>query len=435
MIKAIQFVLKSAFLKNMRHIVTGSLAAQVALLLAVPVLTSLFDPKAFGHFAAVVAASSILVTFSSLRLDILIPHARRQASVVSFLQACCVGPVVVSFLLLIVGLLISVFYTGNSSAFSQPTTLSVLVFIPLSAIGIAFMTSMRSLAVRLEKYRLIGGVQVLRVAILLLVTIALGLLGFTDYGIGLILGQLCGDLAFGFTIWIGCSARLKKRLFVLKISRIIQAIRLEAVAVKTLGFTQVIAILYDRSPPLVILAAFGPIEAGFYALAVRIAQAPVTLIAKAVDDVFRQRITRLIHKGDSIHFLMWRGLALTVGISVIPLVLAIFLSPKLVGPLFGVEWTDAVFTINVMLFISIFGFTSKAFDKVPIILEHYKFLSGWHLGRMAVELSAAIFAIYGLISYQEWLIFIGAGRSLMYLVKIVAGFFFAYQLRDSNSAL
>jgi O-antigen/teichoic acid export membrane protein len=294
--------------------------------------------------------------------------------------------------------------------------------IPLAATGVAGMAAMRGLAVRQGWFSRIGMLQVIRALILIVASFAMGFMGLVEFGIGLIAGQALGDLVFAVMLWRELAPRNKSRLLTLHPRKMLESIQREASAVKTLSLTQAMAILYERSPPLVILSAFGPVEAGFYALAVRIAQAPATLVASAFDDVFRQRAARIWAQGKRFTQLMRYGIALTLAMSVVPMGLAMLATPFVVEPVFGHEWGGAATTLIVMLGVSIFSFNSKSFDKVPIMLKAHRFIFAWHSMRLSLEVSAGTLAILGVIDYDTWLLFVAVGRSVLYAIKLVACF-------------
>jgi O-antigen/teichoic acid export membrane protein len=415
--------LHRTFLKNVGQVAAGTLVAQIGMVFAAPLLTAVFPPEAFGAFAVVVAVSSIIVTFSSLRLDVLIPFARTQADVAAFIQVVVLGPFVIAVLVATM-----LFFLPSSVVFwlgldGQVFDTSFLVL--FAAIGISCMAAMRGLAVRQGKFSMIGSAQVVRVLFLIAGSYCIGIYGWTDFGFGLIVGQVLGDLVFGLIVWFSLSPNFKNRLLTLRPTLILQSIRAEASAVKTLSATQAMAILYERSPPLIIFTAFGPVEAGFYALAVRISQAPLTLVSSAFDDVFRQRAAKLWSQGLRFTKMMRNGLIFTLITSILPIGLAITLTPILMEPVFGHVWAEASDTLVVMLIVAFFAFNSKSFDKVPIMLKAYRFIMAWHLTRFLLELVLGLMAIGGLLDYHEWLVLVAVGRSALYAIKLIAGFVLA----------
>ena len=424
MLGSFKSLFKSGFLNDMGQVASGTLLAQIAMVVSAPFLTAVFPPAAFGAFAAVVAITSILVTFASLRLDVLIPFARRQSDVAAFIQIVILGPLAASVLM--VGLL-ALMPEKVAAFIGIDTSFKVIAFlVPLVAAGVAGMAAMRGLAVRQGQFSLIGILQVVRVLVLIVASLAMGAVGLVEFGVGLIVGQALGDLVFALMLWRSLARRNKSRFLSLKFQRIFQAIHIEASAVKTLSLTQAMAILYERSPPLVILLAFGPVEAGFYALAARIAQAPASLVASAFDDVFRQRAARIWSQGRRFTKLMLSGITLTLTVSVIPIALVIFATPYLMEPVFGPEWSGAITTLVVMFGLTIFSFNSKAFDKVPIMLKAHRFIFTWHSARLILELGVGLLAFVGYIDYHIWLVIVAVGRAVLYSIKIGAGFYLAW---------
>ena len=430
--RALKSLLQSGFIMNIGQVASGTLVAQIAMVVSAPFLTAVFPPAAFGAFAAVVAISNVLVTFASMRCDVLIPFARRQSDVAAFIQIVVLGPLMVSILL--VALVALLPDEASSTIGGDPFFRDSTFLVPLVAVGVASMAAMRGLAVRQGHFSRIGLLQVIRVLVLIGTSFVMGFIGLTALGVGLIAGQVIGDLVFAVFLWFALDRRHRARLLTVHPRRILRSIRTEASTVKTLSSTQAMAILYERSPPLVILTAFGPVEAGFYALAVRIAQAPATLVASAFDDVFRQRAARIWSQGKRFTQLMRDGIVLTLAVSVMPLGLGMLVAPSLMEPLFGQEWADAATTLVVMLGVAIFAFNSKSFDKVPIMLKAHRFIFAWHSARLILELGAGLLAFRGYLDYQEWLMVVAIGRSVLYSIKIGTAFYLARTVPLSSEA-
>lgn len=423
MLRSIKFLFNSGFIKSMNQVASGTLVAQITMVFSAPLLTAIFPPSSFGAFAMVVAAANILVTFASLRVDVLVPFARTQSDLADFVQIAVLGPLMAA----IVCTVMFVMLPPSVRAMFGPISLgdSLVGLIPVVASGIACMAAMRSLAVRQGMFALIGKAQIIRVLALVFASYSLGVLGWTGVGAGLSVGQALGDLLFALLIWHNISPRCKLRLLTVRPARIWASIQSEARAIKLLSSTQAIAILYERGPPLVILIAFGPTEVGYYVLAAQIAQAPTVLLASAFDDVFRQRASKLLSRGESLTAMMRDGLTFTLAVSVLPLSAVILLVPKFVEPVFGSNWVGATQTIIITMSVSIFAFNSSAFDKVPIMLQAHKFIFNWHLARFLLEFVAGVIAIDGVIDYPTWLLITAIGRAILYAVKLNASFVLA----------
>ncbi|HYD68485.1 hypothetical protein, partial [Azospirillum sp.] len=70
------------FLRNLGTVVTGTLAAQAAALAAVPLLTRLYDPAAFGAFGLITALAGIAATVATGRweLAVVLPERDEDAA-------------------------------------------------------------------------------------------------------------------------------------------------------------------------------------------------------------------------------------------------------------------------------------------------------------------------------------------------------------------
>ena len=415
-----QKVTQSRFLRDMRLVGTGTLLAQIAMIVVSPLLPRLFSPEDFGIFAVVVAIASILTTFSSLRLDVLIPFSRSRTTAVAFTQFVVLVAAACAVLITIALL---VFRTSLAPWIGvDPSAPYTVLLLPAMIVVLAGMAAVRGLAVRGSAFRAIGRAQIVRVLMLIAVSLALGYSGLVAAtGAGLIIGQLTGDLFFTLWLLLVLPRPLVMMLLRIRLGRIARAIKTQKSAVAALSTTQMMAVVYERAPIFAITAAYGPIYAGFYALAARVAGGPASLVASAFDDVFRQRASKSWNAGKRFDGLIRRGLVLTLALSAVPALLLIVAMPNIIVPIFGPDWADATYTMVLMFAVALFGFNSKAFDKTSIILEAHRFIYVWHSARMTLEVCAAALALANLCSYEVYLAIVATGRAALYVAKLVVG--------------
>ena len=156
------------FFKNLGHLIGGSAIAQLLMIAAAPFLASVYSPKQFGIYAGYFALSSILVSFSSLRLDVLIPFVGSLKKMTAFLQACLIGPLIICIFFLSLSLCTPVdlieFLGMDGSQTKKALMVSVM------CLSIAGMISIKSLAVRLGKFNIIGKAQIMRIACIIVVS-------------------------------------------------------------------------------------------------------------------------------------------------------------------------------------------------------------------------------------------------------------------------
>jgi O-antigen/teichoic acid export membrane protein len=403
----------SPFLRDVGFLTSGVFIAQLVALLASPVLTRLFGPEEFGVFSLVLAAAGIVSVFATLRLENIIPALRRPAAALHLLQILILVSFAVSLLTL---LAVALFRAPIAAFFSLPPQGAGLLFLlPPIISTFALYSGLRSWLIRKGLFAPIGRAQVPRAVANLAVSILLGLAEpFARIpGLALAVGQAAGDL-----IYAGALARQLRRRdirFLMRphARRIAVTLRANKAMVGTLVSSQALAAIYGRLPIIVIASAFGPTQAGWYALGERIVGAPSALVAGSIGEVYRQRAAVAHRTGRPFDDLMRRVLLMTLGLSVAPFTLAMILTPYFIGPVFGQAWEAADFTVVVLLFGALIGFNSMPVDKAAIITGASGFILAWHALRFSLEAVGAILALLGWIGYETYLVFVVAGRSIL----------------------
>lgn len=417
-------VLQSGFLLDAGRLASGTLFAQLVLLAISPILTRVFSPADFGFFSLVMASTAMIAVFSTLRLETIIPTLRYSADALRMLQV-----------MLLLSLLVAVVTAGFVALFRPQLELALsispgdggtLYFAPFLIVAFAFYAGLRAWCVRRGAFASVAKAQISRALVLAASWLSFGLSGlFHAPGAALAAGQAIGDFIFGGALFRALSNREIQVLKTPRLSRIRSTLNDHARLLWALVSSQSISVVHTRLPILAIATAYGPVHAGFYALAERVVGAPSALISTAIGDVFRQRAAKTWHAGKSFDQLMLRILMLTLAISVVPFTIAIFLAPAYTGIVFGEDWHDAGYTMAVLLFGALVAFNSNPLDKAPIIVGAHRYMVIWHGLRLAAELAAAACAVLGWLSYELYLLASVGARCVLYAVDTAACFMFA----------
>ena len=403
----------SRFVRDTGSLATGVVVAQLIGLAISPVLTRLFTPADFGVYSLVVSMSSIAGVFATLRLESIIPAVKSGTDAMRLMQlmfglSCLTGLVALP--------LIVIFAKPLAQALSLPVAgEATLYLVPVLLVALAFFSGIRAWCIRHGRFEAVSRGQIARAVCAALVWLGLGWTGLAQGpGLALSAGQGAADLVFSGVLYQSLTRREWRTLISPRWGRIRTALKRNANMVRTLVSSQAIAALYSRMPIIVIAAVFGPTQAGFYALAERVVGAPAALIANTIGDVYRQRAANAHRDGLPFDGLMRQVLVLTLALSVVPFVVAMALTPKYFGAVFGQQWQPAAFTMTVMLFGALVAFNSTPIDKAAIIVGASGYILTWHILRLVIEIAAAICACMGVIGYETYLIAIVAGRMGLY---------------------
>ena len=412
-------MLASRFLADARHLVTGTLFGQLIGLGASPILTRIFSPNDFGIFSTLFAAAMFMAAFGALRLEDLIPAlpvSLEALRLVQFIIALSVAnAVLVLFVILFLGddlaPLLSIPESGTA----------VLLMLPVLIIAFGTYSGVRAWAVRQARYADVGRAQIFRAVIMVGVPIVIGITGLVRLpGCTLALGQALGFFAFVGLLLQGFNERELRILATPSWRKIKYALNANAGLVRATALAQIIAAVHGRLTILVIASVYGTTEAGFYALAERIADAPATLISRAIGDVYRQRAAKAHREGKSFLSLFRNVAILAFVLSATAYSTAYLIVPPHMGLIFGSGWDNSAFTMSVLLISTGFSFWTTALDNTAIIVGARGYIVLWQSLRLAIEGGAALAAMSGALSYETYLVWLVVGRVLLFVSDIVA---------------
>lgn len=322
------------FLISASTLMSGTVLAQALTFALSFVLTRLYSPAEFGHYAIFVGCAAVLAAASTGALDRVIVlgrtdrEARRAASAVLALSSAAAALVSVCGLILVVA----------SPAKVVPLTgLDLALFVPLfmlcyAGAQIFTFSSLRHhrtrglAAFKVGQSVVMGGVQVL----------AAGFKGAP----GLALGSIAG----WFVLMV---AGLRWRLSVGHLRADFRPRAIKAVICRHWRYpryvmpNEALDNLSNQAPVFLIGAFLSLSTAGHYGLAIMILSAPAAVMGQAVGQAFLQYMSR---HGDDPHALrstmyrIWLGMAL---VGCVPFGLIAAFGPSLFGMAFGHNWIEA----------------------------------------------------------------------------------------------
>lgn len=271
-----------AFRKNVFTLMAGTSVAQALPIAISPILTRIYTPDDFGIFAVYLALASIIAVIVSGRYELAIMLPHKDDDAFQIMVFAMIITVVMSLSLL---LLVIIFNYEFASAIQHPEIAPFLYFLPFSVFISGLSQSLNFWHNRHKRYNNIAINRVAQGS-----GTASGQLGFAsvNQSVGLIAGQIFGQFLglIYFAKSYGSKDHTKYRVDVLKI---------RALAIRYRKFpwidgpTQLINIIANQAPNILLSTLFSASSAGFYYLTQRVLQAPITFISGSVLDVFKQR--------------------------------------------------------------------------------------------------------------------------------------------------
>lgn len=329
-------MLEGRILRSVSTLAGGTAGAQVITLLLLPVLTRIFTPEDFSVLAAYMAIFSLFSVVACLRLEIAIPLPADEDEAVNLLAASIAMAMLTALML---ATILSVAKTAGWHFGNSSSRIEQFYWIVPVSVGVgATYSALLFWATRKKRFRSIATTRLVQTSGGGLSQIMLGWIGIAP--LGLLLGHLIMNV-----------------LGVLKLG--IEALKLDLKALKRASVPGVREAVssYRRLPqystvesfansgsvqiPVLIVAtlAIGP-EAGFILLASRAVGTPVTLIGKAVSQVYLSEAPSA-HRSGELTQLSYKLVMFLSILGVAPLVLLGIIAPFLFSFFFGDQWARA----------------------------------------------------------------------------------------------
>jgi len=323
---------------------TGSIFAQVVLLLSSPVLTRLFGFADFGALANYNAWVSILALLGGLRYEHAIIVARDDESTRRIILLAVALTLASSGIYAVIAAVIH----------SRPTEwgylrdiLGIVLLIPVGVLVANLSSILVQLSVRaglFQRLAIIAGVQAI---VGVTIQITLGMLGVDN---GLIIGTLIGSVLYGvilagLLLRDGAFAGLRAVLTASNLRKTAweyssfprYALGADALGLVTLSFT-----------PVLISAFFNPALAGVFAFSIRVVRLPMLVISTAIAGVLRKEGIDQLRRTGSIYSL-YRSIVIgLLAVGLVPCIVMLLFGPEIFGVVFGAEWSEAGRVVQIL---------------------------------------------------------------------------------------
>ena len=365
---------KSAYARNVLTLMTGTSLAQAIPIAISPILTRLYSPEEFGRFAlymAVAMIASVLVT-GRYELAILLPRQDRDALHITALA------VALSIAISAVLLVIVIFLAQPLAALLGDAALAPwLYWVPASTLLLGVYQSLNYWSNRKAQYKRLAISRTVQSGSAALAQLGSGYAG--SGAVGLVGGQITGQV-----LATGVLARLIWREDRGSI-RALRPLRSLALAKKYIDFPKYLIVAHGfntasgQMPVLLLSALFNTTTAGFFTLTQRVMAAPMSLVAGALGDVFRQEASQAyIHQGHckAIYQKTFKRLLL---ISVVPFVVFFFVAPELFAWVFGEQWRVAGEYAQILTPMAFLQFITNPLSSMFMIAEKQKIDLLWQI--------------------------------------------------------
>jgi O-antigen/teichoic acid export membrane protein len=395
-------ILKNIFARNVAILASGTAIAQAIPIAISPILTRIYSPSDFGMAALYFSIVSILAVVVTGRYEqaITLPIEDEDAVAISFFTVKI--SIIISF-----ALYIPIFLFGQSiaEALGNQDLTPWLYLLPVTLIVTTLFSVIQFWLNRKSQYRDMAQNRVANSAYISITTVLFGLMKNTG---GMILGGTLGKLFASLFILKKVKSSYSDLLNKNCREKENAVARTYIKHPKQLAPAGLIGVIAQQLPIFIISNSFAAAATGFYSLAYRLVSLPTELIAKAIGDVYRQKIADAYNKKGDFRSIYLKTLGLTSSIAILPFSLLYLVAPDLFGIVFGKEWRVAGEYAQILVVSSFFQFVFTPLDKGAVVVGATTYVFIWNILRFALYTLLAIWTIYNnpTITFILWL-FIG----------------------------
>jgi O-antigen/teichoic acid export membrane protein len=383
----------SDYHKNFLTLLSGNGLAQVIPFAIGPILSRLYTPEEFGSYSNFMAIMGlfVIVACGRMELAIMLPQLKEDA-----LDVVRKALFYLKWILLIslgCGLFLS---DTLSQLFESPDIKGYLFMLPIFVLINGIYLIAYNWLVRMSKYKMLASSNIVMAAVMAVVNVGMGFMGF---GVaGLILANLIGMatllVMFHKTIaelWKGVKAR--------------KGMPLTEVSTRYRDFPRVnmAHAFFDVANQqflfnLIFTSLFGVMAMGFYALSARYVRAPIRSFNASIAQVYYSEASALVREGKAFSHLMLRSVRTMLVFAIPFLVVLLLFAPDLFSWFFGEEWHEAGLYARALSPAICSQFLVSPVSMTPIICSRQKSFFIWSV---SIQVSALVL-IWFLGSYLDW---------------------------------
>lgn len=409
----------SRFTREVAILSSGTAIAQAIPIAVSPLLTRLYAPDEFGLASVYLSCVSVFAVIATGCYDqaIVLPASDVEAAdiVVLTLKLCAA----VSLMLFL-----PVFLFGETiaAALGNRGLAPWLYLLPVSVMATGSFNVFQYWSNRTSQYRRMAAGKVQIASLTAAPNLAFGLAGFHG---GVLLGGVIGQAVAAF-LGIRCSLGEDRRVFSLVTRQGQMAMaRRYAAHPKHIVPGELAGTLAIQIPVFLVSSAYSMATAGFFSLAWRLVTLPSTLVARAIGDVYRQKVAAAYHEKGEFRGLFKETLKATAMLSIIPFILLYLAAPELFALVFGEAWRTAGGYAQILLVSAFFQFIFTPVDKGALVVGASGYIAGWYSARLFLLGALYLLSHLRHLPIEAVLWIFVAINSALYVVEGVAGFMFS----------
>jgi len=389
--KIIAFLSRSAYIRDVLTLMTGTAIAQIIPLFLMPVISRIYTPSDMAIFATYMSVVSIFGSFITLKYELAIILPEKDEDSMGITLLCVIIALIISLSLL----LVFIIFGGDFLKVISNKDVEFgkwIFFIPLAIFTIGLFSSLNFWMTRKTKFKILSLSRISQSSFMTGVQIGLGLTVFKYFG--LIIGEITGRLTASAILFVKTLKDDYKLIKTIKPKLVLKQLKRYKNFPKYSLPADLVNVTTNQIPIFVFGRFFTSQILGNYFFMDRILNAPISLISRAILDVFKQRASSdYITNGNcrDVFVKTFKTLALA---SIVPTIIIFVFSPMLFKFIFGNEWELAGEFARIMSLLFFFRFTSSPLSYMFYIAEKQQYDMMWQIVLFFTTVTSFFLGVY-----------------------------------------
>lgn len=357
MLRIADYIRQSDILKNVAHLLSANIVAQVIGLAVYPILTRIYLPEDFGLLQLFLSIGGILCLLATAEYQyaIVLPKEDEDARGVF-----CLGLTVLVIFSAVVGF--STFFSNSiANVFKAQGLLIWYRLMPVYVLIIGLWSLLSFYYIRKKRFKRIAGYQIGQSVFSAAGKTGLGFVSHLNGG--LIIATVSAPLIsllmvlFPFKLF----KDFPKRRTLFRLARKYRNFPLYSLPKSLLNN------FGGNLPVLILTPFFGLAETGFLGMALTLAFRPINMICSSVNQVLYQNVSEKVNRRESIAGLLGKYVRNTGIVAVAVFALSVVILPSFTALLLGEEWRITGHYIQILLPWLLFVLLNTSINFLPDI--------------------------------------------------------------------
>lgn len=408
--------MKHKLRRQILTLIQGTVIAQLLPIIIAPILTRIYTPEQFGILAIYMAVISVLTPIVNARYELAISLPKQERNALALYVLTIKINLVVTG---IATLIVLIFKNNIIQIFSLEDGVWILL-LPIGLFLTGVINSFTYINNRMERFNYLAKSKVYQASSMVFMQLGLGILKFGSFGlvIGYIVGQCLAILNLNRKLSINqkiSEEKIDKEL-ILKVSKEYNEFPKYAM------ITHSMESFSAQTPSFFLTKFFGAATAGYYSLTNRTVNMPLSLVGKAVGDVFLSNASKVYREYGECKRIYVKTAKVLAMIPIIPFIILFIWGEELFGIVFGDEWKIAGTYMKILIPAIYLQFIANPLSHMFIIAKKIKLDLVIQIIIFILSISAFLVGNFIFKSTEVSLSLFSSVLCLKYLIFIIISF-------------